>query len=182
MTLILTISKTWINNSIDKFINKIASKKTIFLNNLTFVIFNFRINIDRYLIITHINIKISFIKIIKNLNIRFQTCQKIRSSFLFCQLSNNFCIWFSKTRSILNEKIKIKNRKQTTKNSIIVTKSKRSSSTNLTKKRNLRKIFTTTTKKSKKNITLSKKIWNITIRKTYTKTRKHLSILSFSWR
>ena len=169
-----------VNNSINKLINKIKSKKTTFLNNLTLVIFNFRINIDYFQIITRINIKILFIKIIKNFNIRSQTCQRLRSSFLFCWLLNNFCNWFSKARSILNEKIKIKNRTQTTKNLIIVIKLKHSSSTSQTRKKNLRKIFTMT-KKSKKNITLSTRIWNIIIQKIFTMTKKRSLISQFRW-
>ena len=91
LTFILTISKMRANNSIDKSINKIKNKKTTFFSNLTLVTLNFRINIDRHQIIIRINIKTLFIKIIKNFNIRSQTCQKLRSSFLFCRLSNNFC-------------------------------------------------------------------------------------------
>ena len=52
---------------------------------------------------------------------------------MFYWLSNNFCNWFSKTRSISNWEIE--NRKQTKKNSIIVTKSKHLLSTNLKKKK-----------------------------------------------
>ena len=151
LTFKLIISKMRINNLIDKSINKIASKRTIFFNNLTFVIFNFRINIDRHLIIIYINIKILFIKIIKNFNIRSQTCQKIRSSFLFCQLSNNFCNWFSKTRQILHEKNRIKCWKQAKKNSIIVTKSKYLLSTNLKKKKIAKSFYNKNTKNQNQN-------------------------------
>ena len=142
-TLISSSSILSTNHLIDKLINKIVNDKTTFLNNLTFVIFNFRININRHQITIFINFKILFFKtmfinVIKIFNIRYQTCQRLRfSSFLFCRLSNNLCNWFSKTRSISNEKIKIKikNQTQTKKDSIIVTKSKHLLSTNLKKKK-----------------------------------------------
>ena len=113
-TLISSFSILSTNYLIDKSISKILNDKTIFFNNLTLVILNFRINIDRHQITIFINFKILFFKtifinVIKIFNIRHQTCQKLRfSSFLFCQLSNNFYNWFSKTRSISNKKIKIK--------------------------------------------------------------------------
>ena len=168
-TLISSSSILSTNHLIDKLINKIVNDKTIFLNNLTLVIFNFRINIDRYQITIFINFKILtfktiFINVIKILNTRHQTCQRLRfSSFLFCQLSNNFCNWFSKTRSISNKKIKIKikNQTQTKKNSKIVTKSKHLLSTNL-KKKKLRKIFTIKTRKIKIIIIWRTRIWIIT--------------------
>ena len=102
LTLILTISKTRANNSINKLINKIANKRTIFLSNSTLVIFNFRINIDCYLTIIHINIKIYLLKLLEILIFVLKRVKEYDRRFCFERLSNNFCNWFSKTRSISN--------------------------------------------------------------------------------
>ena len=183
----ISISTLSINNV--KSINKIVNDKTIFNNNLTSTIFNFlifRTIIDRHQITIYINIKILFIKNIKNFNINFQTNRfKKHLSFLFCQLTNNFCNLFSKTRQIRNSKINHNVDKQTTQNQIIKKKMSTIAMTKLksslskktkTMKRSLRKIFTM--KKNIKIIILKMTIWIIIIR---IKKMKFSSISQRQW-